>query len=175
MAHGTEGHGVPPKSPSGSGSPCPQASGSLPHHRLCSSPNFPPMKGPVTSGDLTGLRWNMAAPERSSLSVLECCSHTRFTRTKCLSGHRDLMRPTKLQPIKNKAIQTSCEQNIQFFPTLAKKEHRGRKLNAAAAMGTGGERSQLSSALSLGNDKLGEVLGSLSLGLTLFSGPRFIT
>lgn len=114
VAHGTEGHGVPPKSPSGSGSPCPQASGSLPHHRLCSSPNFPPMKGPVTSGDLTGLRWNMAAPERSSLSVLECCSHTRFTRTQVSVGTQRSHETNNATTYKNKVIQTSCEQNIQF-------------------------------------------------------------
>lgn len=54
-----------------------------------------PMKGQVTSGDLTRLKWNMAAPKRSSLIVLVGSSQTRRTGTQVL-GQRELMRLAKL-------------------------------------------------------------------------------
>lgn len=53
VAHGTEGHGVPPRAPLGRALNVHRPLDPFPITH-CSSPNFPPTGGSVTSGDLTG-------------------------------------------------------------------------------------------------------------------------
>lgn len=92
---GPEGRSVPPRAPLGRVLNVHRPLALFPITDSVHLQTFHPMKGQVTSGDLTRLKWNMAAPQRSSLIVLVGSSQTRRTRTQVL-GQRELMRLAKL-------------------------------------------------------------------------------
>lgn len=122
---GPEGRGVPPRAPLGRVLNVHRPLALFPITDSVHLQTFHhPMKGQVTSGDLTRLKWNMAAPKRSSLIVLVGSSQTRRTGTPVL-GQRELMRLAKL------LIKTYKKQLHTNIPTVTKKEHRGGKIRAA--------------------------------------------